>query len=103
MSYNYKGDRTDDYSIWFDKNEKRRNELFSKSKSLNCYSENSISSQFKIPSIEGTIRKLESRVSFGSRKAKELSFKIFFISLLVVIIGRYSIKSIKWVDEKTTE
>jgi hypothetical protein len=49
-----------------------------------------------------TMKKLENRISYGYRLAKSFSFKVFFISLITLIIGRYSIKSIKWVKNTSS-
>jgi hypothetical protein len=90
-------------SKWFENNRNRLDDLYEQSKTLNCYGEKEIGySGYKMPNQDYTIKKLENRISYGYSSAKSFSFEVFFISIIVLIIGRYAIKSTKWVSDRAS-
>ena len=89
------------YQHWVLKNESRLQEYFLISKSLNLLVGNHIAEN--IPDRKETIRKIERKISYNNDDALEFGVSVFIISLSTLVIGRYIVKSVKWVDKRTTK
>jgi len=88
---------------WRNNNQGRLDDLFEQSKRLNCYSEKEIAnSGFKMPSQDYTMAKIQNSISYGYRLGRSFAFNIFFISIIILIIGRYLIKSVKWISKRSS-
>jgi len=88
------------YDDWLKDNQKRLDELYSKSKDLDCFVKDSRFTT-EIPNMDGTIYRLKEIISYNYGKSRDLALIIFFISLIVLILGRYTFKSVKWVGDRT--
>ena len=80
--------------------------LYSESKLLNCYQEKEIGYNFqstgiRIPDENLTIECIENKISQGNRLAFQLSLTIFIISSILLIVFRYLLKTINWVNKRT--
>jgi hypothetical protein len=79
------------------------NRLYEESKLLGCYQEKSLGygTGMSFANEDLTIESIERRISYGNQLAFNLSIIIFFISLIVLIVGRYAMKSVNWVNKRT--
>lgn len=70
-------------------------ELDKESKRLNCCKSNYAWSETCDSRL--TLVEIESKIGYGKLLAKRFSYKVFFISLVILVIGRYTVKGLKWV------
>ena len=82
------------------------NRLYEESKLLGCYQEKEFGYNFhgtgmSFANEDLTIESIEGKISYGNKLAFNLSIILFFISLIVLIVGRYAMKSINWVNRRT--
>ena len=89
------------YDDWLKDNQKRLDELYSKSKELGCYVRDSRYSYVEIADDDAIMNRLKNTISYNYDEARGLAVIIFFISLIVLIVGRYALKSEKWVGDRT--
>jgi hypothetical protein len=89
------------YDAWIKNNEQRLDDLYSKSKELNCYVSDYRFSYSQIPDMDGTRQKIKNIISYNFNEARDFSILVFFITIIILVIGRYALKSIKWVGDRT--
>lgn len=82
------------------------NRLYEESKLIGCYQEKELGYNFhgtgmSFANEDLTIESIESRISYGNKLAFNLSIILFFISLIVLIVGRYAMQSVNWVNKRT--
>ena len=99
--YRFKSSYNDEFvANWPKESLERRNNLLAECERLDIYiSRNSYGN----PLLEATILNVEDRIRTGNKISLEFALKIFFISVLVLVIARYLIKTVKWVYSKTAK
>lgn len=99
--YRFKSSYNDEFvANWPKESLERRNNLLAECERLNIYI---LRNRDGYPLLEPTILNVEDRIRRGNKVSLEFALKIFFISVLVLVIARSLIKSVKWVNSKTAK